>query len=37
VPPPRVPLRLRLGWALLLLVLRIPGAGTLLGKLRGAR
>jgi hypothetical protein len=37
VPPPRVPLRLRLGWALLLLVLRIPGAGALLGKLRGAR
>jgi hypothetical protein len=37
VPPPRVPQRLRLGWALLLLVLRIPGAGTLLGKLRGAR
>jgi len=36
VPPPRVPLRLRLGWALLLSVLRIPGAGALLGKLRGA-
>ena len=37
VPPPRVPLRLRLGWTLLLWVLAIPGAGTLLGKLRGAR
>jgi hypothetical protein len=36
VPPPCVPLRLRLGWALLLSVLRIPGAGALLGKLRGA-
>ena len=30
VPPPRVPLRLRLGWALLLTVLRLPGVGRLL-------
>jgi hypothetical protein len=37
VPPPRVPLKLRLGWTLLLSVLRIPGAGALLGRLRGAR
>jgi len=37
VPPPRVPLRVRFGWALLLTLLRIPGAGALLGKLRGAR
>jgi hypothetical protein len=36
VPPPRVPLRLRLGWLLLLSVLRIPGADTLLRKLRGS-
>jgi len=37
VPPPRVPLKMRLGWTLLLSVLRIPGAGALLGRLRGAR
>jgi hypothetical protein len=36
VPPVRVPLRLRLGWALLLMVLRVPGAAALLGKLRGS-
>jgi hypothetical protein len=36
VPPPRVPLKLRLGWMVLLSVLRIPGAGALLGRLRGA-
>jgi hypothetical protein len=36
VPPPRVPLRLRLGWSLLLSVLRIPGADTLVRKLRGS-
>ena len=36
VPPPRVPLRLRLGWSLLLSVLRIPGAGLLVRKLRGS-
>jgi hypothetical protein len=36
VPPPRVPLRLRLGWSLLLSALRIPGAGGLLRKLRGS-
>jgi hypothetical protein len=34
VPPPRVPLRRRLGWSLLLSVLRIPGAGALVRKLR---
>jgi len=37
VSPPHVPLKLRLGWTLLLSVLRIPGAGALLGRLRGAR
>jgi hypothetical protein len=36
VPPPRVPLRLRLGWWLLLTALRIPGAGRLLGRFRGS-
>ena len=34
VPPPRVPLRLRLGWSLLLTVLRIPGAEALVRKFR---
>jgi len=37
VPPVRVPLRLRLGWALLLSALRLPGAAALLRKLRGTR
>jgi hypothetical protein len=36
VPPPRVPLHLRLGWALLLTLLRIPGADALVRKLRGS-
>lgn len=36
VPPPRVPLHIRLGWALLLTLLRIPGADALVGKLRGS-
>jgi hypothetical protein len=36
VPPPRVPLRVRLGWSLLLSVLRIPGADALVRKLRGS-
>ena len=36
VPPPRVPLRLRLGWWLLLTVLRIPGAEALIRKFRGS-
>ncbi len=36
VPPPRVPLRLRLGWSLLLTVLRIPGAEALVRKFRGS-
>jgi hypothetical protein len=36
VPPPRVPLHLRFGWALLLTLLRIPGADALVGKLRGS-
>jgi hypothetical protein len=36
LPPPRVPLRLRLGWSLLLAALRLPGAATLIGKIRGA-
>jgi len=35
VPPPRVPLRLRLGWTLLLALLRIPGAGVVVRTLRG--
>jgi hypothetical protein len=37
VPPPRVPLRLRFGWSLLLSVLRIPGADTLVRKFRGLK
>jgi len=37
VPPPRVSLRRRLGWTLLLLVLRLPGAESLLTQLRGNR
>jgi hypothetical protein len=37
VPPPRVPLGRRLGWTLLLLVLRLPGAERLLLRLRGNR
>ncbi len=37
VPPVRVPLRLRLGWAVLLTALRVPGAAVLLRKLRGSR
>jgi hypothetical protein len=36
VPPVHVPLRLRLGWALLLTALRVPGAAALLRKLRGS-
>lgn len=36
VPPVHVPLRLRLGWALLLAILRVPGAAALLRKLRGS-
>ena len=36
VPPPRVPLRLRLGWWLLLTALRIPGAAALVKKFRGS-
>ena len=36
VPPPRVPLRLRLGWSLLLSALRLPGAVALIRKLRGS-
>ena len=36
VPPPRVPLRLRLGWWLLLTVLRIPGMAALVRKIRGS-
>jgi hypothetical protein len=36
VPPPRVPLRVRLGWSLLLSALRLPGAVALLRRLRGA-
>jgi hypothetical protein len=34
VPPPRVPLRRRLGWTLLLQLLRIPGVAGLLDRLR---
>jgi hypothetical protein len=34
VPPPRVPRSTRLGWALLLGLLRFPGAARLLAKLR---
>lgn len=36
VPPVQVPLRLRLGWALLLTALRVPGVAALLRKLRGS-
>ena len=35
VPPPHVPLQLRFGWALLLTLLRIPGAHALVARLRG--
>ncbi len=35
VPPAPVPLRARLGWSLLLQVLRLPGAAALLSRLRG--
>jgi len=37
VPPPRVLWRRRLGWALLLWVLRLPGAEALLARLRPVR
>jgi hypothetical protein len=37
VPPVRVPAATRLGWSLLLSVLRIPGAAALLAALRGRR
>ena len=37
VPPPRVLWRRRLGWALLLWVLRLPGAERLLARLRPPR
>jgi hypothetical protein len=37
VPPVRPPAATRLGWAVLLLVLRIPGAAPLLTALRGRR
>jgi hypothetical protein len=36
VPPVRVPMRLRLGWTLLLTMLRLPGAAALLRKWRGS-
>ena len=36
LPPPRVPLRLRLGWSLLLAALRLPGTVKLISKLRGS-
>jgi hypothetical protein len=36
VPPVHVPMRLRLGWALLLTLLRVPGAVALVRKLRGS-
>jgi hypothetical protein len=36
VPPLRVPLRLRLGWALLLTALRVPGVAALVRKVRGS-
>jgi hypothetical protein len=36
VPPVSVPLRLRLGWAVLLTALRVPGVAALLRKLRGS-
>jgi hypothetical protein len=37
VPPPAVPRRLRLGWTLLLWLLRLPRAGSLLALLRGTK
>jgi len=37
LPPARVPLRARLGWALLLPLLRLPGAAALLTRMRGHR
>jgi hypothetical protein len=37
VPPVAVPAVTRLGWAVLLSVLRIPGAAQLLAALRGRR
>lgn len=37
VPAPRVPLRLRLGWSLLLSALRLPGAVALMRRLRRTR
>jgi hypothetical protein len=37
VPPPRVPLHLRLGWSLLLLALRVPGADAVVRRIRGSR
>lgn len=37
VPPARIPVVTRLGWAVLLSVLRIPGAAPLLAALRGRR
>jgi hypothetical protein len=37
VPPVRIPAATRLGWAVLLSVLRIPGAARLLAALRGRR
>jgi hypothetical protein len=37
VPPPAVPWRVRLGWTLLLSLLRLPGAGALLSRLRGTK
>jgi hypothetical protein len=37
VPPVQIPLATRLGWTVLLTVLRIPGAARLLAALRGRR
>jgi hypothetical protein len=37
VPPVHIPLATRLGWTVLLTVLRIPGAARLLAALRGSR
>jgi len=36
VPPPRVPLGRRIGWTLLLTLLRVPGVEALLVRLRGS-
>jgi hypothetical protein len=36
VPPVHVPLRLRLGWGLLLTALRVPGVAALVRKVRGS-